>query len=270
VKNFVYLVQGESDLVKEYYHLQERDNADAIFLTYDRQIDGAVYFPNSTWTEGRNKLLAAAMKKGEFLYYIFCDDDIEFTKGNWDKFELLLLKYRPAIGCPVFLKTKKTKVRFLDWQVFFVNDEQLMAFHQNVVRDGILLPYQTALDKVHWWSSCNIQEVLIQNFYKEYCLQFNKIEVLNKLHTRYDKNNFKIARKYINEWLIKEFKNEHNDIVRPNKHGKFIKLKVLFYTVRYFIKRTLKSYDYTLNKSRLLEKLNTDSVLLKQYNEIND
>jgi len=69
VKNIVYLVQGESYLVKEYYHLQERDNADAIFLTYDRQIDGAVYFPNSTWTEGRNKLLAAARKKGEYLYF---------------------------------------------------------------------------------------------------------------------------------------------------------------------------------------------------------
>ena len=269
MKDFIYLVQGRSDLVIEYFHLQERDNADAIFLTYDRKINGAVYFPNSTWSEGRNKLLKSAIEKGEYKYYIFCDDDIEIISGSWDEFEKLLLKYKPAIGCPVFPKTKRSKIFFLIYQVFFVNDEQLIAIHHDLVKDNIVVPYQTEFDHLVWTLACSIQERLIQNFYFSDCLQFNKIEVLNKVHNRYDLTERKNSKKYIKEWMTKEFRNNYTSIYNPGKHGVFIKLKVLFYTVGYFIKTTLKPNDYTLNKTRLLEKLNTDSVLLKQYNEKN-
>jgi len=70
MKNFLYLIQGRSDLIKNYLNLVNRDNADAIFLTYDKQIDEAIFFPNSTWAQGRNKILEIALEKEDYLYYI--------------------------------------------------------------------------------------------------------------------------------------------------------------------------------------------------------
>ncbi len=107
MKSFIYLVQGESNLISNYLDLKKREDADVIYLTYDKKVENAIYFPNSTWSEGRNKLLKAARLKGEYLYYIFCDDDIEFRKGSWDEFERLLILHKPAIGFPVVPVTQK-------------------------------------------------------------------------------------------------------------------------------------------------------------------
>jgi len=269
VKEVIYLVQGRSDLVKEYYHLQVRENADAIFLTYDRKIDGAIYFPDSTWAEGRNKLLAAAAEKGEYLYFIFCDDDIEFEKGNWDEYEKLLLRYKPAIGCPVFPRTKKTKIRFLIFQVFLVNDEQMIALHRDVINDFIIFPLQTCLDKIHWWSSCFIQQILIHNFYRYNSLQFNNIEILNNEHNRYDNSNKEIYKKESNKWLAEQFAKSYNKLTGQNNYNVMVKIKALIFTIRFFVSRKLKPASYRISKKKLLKSLKKDSILIKQYNQFN-
>ena len=100
MKNFIYLIQGKSELISSYFiELQARADADAIFLTYDKPLEIAIFFPNSTWAQGRNKLLSEALKTAkDYLYYIFLDDDITFETGNWDFFEKQLLKYHPAIA----------------------------------------------------------------------------------------------------------------------------------------------------------------------------
>jgi len=87
MKDFIYLVQGKSELIRNYFHLLGNPNSEVIFLTYDRPIEEAIFFPNSTWAQGRNKLLETALSKGDYLYYIFCDDDINFIRGSWDTFE---------------------------------------------------------------------------------------------------------------------------------------------------------------------------------------
>ncbi len=269
MKNLVYLVQGRSDLIKNYFHLADRESADAIFLTYDKQIDDAVYYPDSTWSEGRNKLLEEAEKKGGYLYYIFCDDDIEFTNGGWDEYEYYLLKYRPAIGCPVFPKTKKTKIGFLDVQVFFVNDEQLMAFHRDVVKDRIVLPIQTHLDHLHWWACSRIQETVIQNFYQSCSLQFNNIQIINTEHGRYDTSGNSTFLEKTNKWLAGEFVNSYSKIIKPKNHTRWVKIKILFYTISFLIYKKLKPENFRISKKKILNSLKKDSVLLKQYSGIN-
>ena len=128
MNRLIYLMQGRSDLVETYFHLADRENADALFLTYDKEIENAIFFPNSKWSEGRNKLLEIAKNKGEYDYYIFCDDDISFKRGSWDEFEFLLLKYRPAIAHPLFIpKAAKTPLPYLEKQPFCVADQQFMA-----------------------------------------------------------------------------------------------------------------------------------------------
>ena len=54
---YIYLIQGKAELVKVFFELQNRPSSRAIFLTYDQELNGAIYFPNSTWSQGRNRLL---------------------------------------------------------------------------------------------------------------------------------------------------------------------------------------------------------------------
>ena len=110
----MYLVQGQSDRVRENQHLAYRASASAIFLTYDEPLEGAMFFPNSTWSEGRNKTLEHALEKEKYSYYIFCDDDIAFESGGWDVFESQILALRPAIAVPVCPKTFETHCDFSD------------------------------------------------------------------------------------------------------------------------------------------------------------
>lgn len=182
------MVQGCADLVNQYLHLADRDNADALFLTYDKSIKEALFLPNSTWTQGRNKLLEIALTQGKkegYIYYILCDDDIAFKKGGWDEFEQQLMTIKPAIAVPVVPRTQITVLKFLKYQPFLVNDEQLMAFHHQVTSDGIVLPYQTQFDDIHWFVGCRIQERIIQTLYRGNAVQFNNIQITNECRGRY-------------------------------------------------------------------------------------
>ena len=185
-KDFVYLVQGQRERIAGYQHLADRERADALFLTYDHPLDGAIYFPRSTWAEGRNRLLEAARQQGPYRYYIFSDDDAAFDRGEWQTLEDGLLAVRPAIGVPVVRRTRDTPIRGLSHQVFMANDEQVMAFHDNVVADGLVLPYQTQFDDLHWWATCTVQQTLIQAFYFGSAMQFNHVVVRNECDLRYD------------------------------------------------------------------------------------
>ncbi|MFC1830899.1 hypothetical protein ACFL0S_02625 [Thermodesulfobacteriota bacterium] len=213
MKHFVYLVQGQAHLVRKYAGLASRKDADALFLTYDEPMDDAFFCPGSTWAEGRNILLSEARKSDGYEYYIFCDDDIKFEQGSWDEFEHYLRGYNPGIGIPIFPKTRNSALQFprLRCQPFFVNDEQLIAFHKDVVQDEIVLPYYTNFDAINWWASCEIQQILIQNFYALSALQFNNIIITNTCKKRY-KSEFEhhaSFRDVVHEWLEKQFKRRY-------------------------------------------------------------
>ena len=203
------MVQGQKALVAQYLELQSRDSADALFLTYDEEMEGAFFYPESTWAQGRNRLLEEALKRDEYLYYIFCDDDIEFRQGAWSLFEEQLEKYIPAIGVPVFPRTKPNVLKFPKFsaQPFFINDEQLIAFHRDVVHDRIIVPYQTRFDALNWWASCEIQQILIQNFYSQGALQFNSIVIDNVCKERYSQQHEsdKTFRDAVISWIGKQF-----------------------------------------------------------------
>lgn len=216
----IYLVQGEARLIRGFLHLADRPRADALFLTYDEPLDGATFFPDSTWSDGRNKLLEMAKAQGPYEFYVFSDDDVEFERGGWTKFEDRVLRHRPAIGVPVVPKTSWTPLPGLRTQPFTVNDEQVMAIRRDVVEDNLIVPYQSQFDAVHWWAACEIQEILIQTFYPDSAIQFNDICVRNECHGRYDdpeegRQSFKAL---IREWLATQFVDDFQDIlVRPGR-----------------------------------------------------
>lgn len=278
MKKFIYLVQGKAELMKNYLHLSDNPNADLILLTYDQPIEAvtnepikeSIFFPKSTWAQGRNKLLEMALNKGDYLYYIFCDDDINFIRGNWDTFEKQLLKYKPAIAVPINPKTIRTPFKGLQYQSFLTNDEQLMAFHKDVVRDFILLPYQEQFDSIYWWAACQIQETLIQNFYYSDAIQFNNICISNDAGENYvrpeSELDFKKLYNLVNDWLSDQFLSKYRDMPSPKRRLVII----LARTFSYYFHRLLGTLKYSVSINKLKEVLSTDSELYKQATSLRE
>lgn len=83
-KKHVYLLQGEAKYIDKFAVLRNRKTSDFFCLTYDKAKENCIFLPNSTWSEGRNRLLQEALKtKTPYQYFTFLDDDVEFTKGSW-------------------------------------------------------------------------------------------------------------------------------------------------------------------------------------------
>ena len=207
---FIYLVQGQADLVSEYFHLKDRSDCEAIYLTYDQELDGAIFRPNTTWAEGRNILLEKALERGPKDYYIFLDDDIKIIRGSWDLFEAKLNKHQPALAVPVVPKTRYTPIKDYDgstWEIqaFKIHDEQFMAVHKDLIDDNIIFPYITKFDDLSWWAACEIQQILTHTLYYRYAIQFNEIEIENLVHGRHDTKDHSYKeqiRIWINEQLL--------------------------------------------------------------------
>jgi len=199
-KKFIYLIQCRSKRLDEYRFLGERPESDVLFLTWDKRENETIYYPGSTWAEGRNHLLKEAKKiSKEYDYYIFLDDDVEFECGGFAEFERMLLKYRPSVGLPVvpksrgfrkmlsFLRLKPSKV-----QVATKIDEQMQAFSRAVINDCLALPYPTRFDEECWWYNTELHQMAIRCFYSHSVLQINTVVVKNDAHTNYPNNFSKI------------------------------------------------------------------------------
>ena len=286
----IYLIQGKSKFIINYFYLKKRKDVDCIFITYDQEIDGVGFYPDSTWGEGRNYLLQKALETGkDYQYYIFMDDDVRFLEGDVKTFEKQLLKYKPAIAIPVFVpKTKITIMGFNNWftkrfvplrmqQQCRFADAQFIAFHRDVIADKLVVPLQTHFDKVSWYATSSTQQLLMFNLYKRYILQFNTIKVQNAIHGDYTKHEFKEIQK---NWLMQQFRKSYYD---PRPHAKIVKnyfalcvvldvleksiknktlsivsyfISTLFYTIMYRPKGR-----YSISRKRLGKVLRKDSEL---------
>ena len=295
MKKFVYLIQGESTLIKKFFILKNRPDIDVILLTYDQKVDGAVYLPNSTWGEGRNLLLEKALASPEIYdYYIFLDDDIRFHKGSYELFEQQLVKYAPAIAFPVFQpKTVDTVLGigpsclgkyflpFSDYQICRLADAQFIAFHRHVIEDGLVIPLHTQFDEISWWCTSSTQQILIFNFYGNSTLQFNSIVVANDSHRAYPNQAFKAVQQ---AWLEKQFRQPVEDKRRTVTN--LISFKIVLYLLkttltgsmgeileswRGFYSILIETLTYTrkvdqhLSEQQVLDLLKADSELFAQY-----
>ena len=184
---FVYLVQGQASYIKDFFYLGERPNCRAIYLTYDKKIKNAIYYPESSWAEGRNKLLEYVHDNiSHYEYIIFFDDDVSFYKGNISQFESEIWSYKPKIAVPIVDRTIPYSLPLLRVQGFSFCDQQIMAVRKDVVEERKILPYDLTFDDDSWYMTCRIQLHIIQSIYQDESLQINSIFVRNKLETRYN------------------------------------------------------------------------------------
>ncbi|XP_013412940.1 uncharacterized protein LOC106175462 [Lingula anatina] len=230
-KRFVYLIESPTKGVIK--GLQETKERDVIWMTFaDRS--GDIYAPDTSAASGRNVLLqhavnlAAQMKDGGYLYYIFMDDDLELSvksdgQVNWkpwpkmasdpfQRFEEFLMYYQPAVGHVRYrdmgrqLVNKKQPVN-LNWDF----DECLNAFHKDTL--SFLIPYDLHLDYESWFNGAWMTRQLISMLYHSYRIQCNSLHVTNRISNRmiskdrYKHNlHFETPRNYISSALLTNIK----------------------------------------------------------------
>jgi len=181
MKKFLYLVQTKEGLSE---HLQSLygPQGDVIVLSWRRPVRDCIFFPFSTWTEGRNRLYQETLGK-DYLYYIFLDGDAylkttELCKtpqnNPWRLFEEYLIEYEPAAGVPFYMWHKKSP---LEVETLYSFDMILNAVHKEAL--PVLLPYYDGCDKISWWYSSVYKVHLASVLYPSHVLQFNALEVIN-------------------------------------------------------------------------------------------
>ena len=187
-KVFLYLVQ--SDACLDLGHLRS-DRAEVLQLVWKVPpgpgCGGAIYYPNSTLVQGRNRLYAAARESfpgSSFSYYIMMDGDVTlrevrdfgFNTGSaWATFEEYLLEWEPAVGFPHFGAADYDDES--EVQLVFNFDQIVVAYHAEAA--GLLLPYTEAFDGVSWWYCGTVQNALCAAVYNDHRIQFNALRALS-------------------------------------------------------------------------------------------
>ena len=94
--NFLYLIQTEDIIPNTYNWLKDKNK---IVLSYIKKTnDTDIFYPNSTWTTGRNKLFELILKKESYLnnydYFIFLDSDLNITLEKINNFENIINNFK--------------------------------------------------------------------------------------------------------------------------------------------------------------------------------
>lgn len=192
VKRFVYLVQAAERMP---YEMLSGPDSDVILLTWKKPAAEGIFFPDSTWNEGRNRLLLEALRRElaagrPYQYYIFLDEDcavredtalakqlgIPLSGNPFRTFETALGKWQPALGCTRYAWQHHVPGREVNTGHNI--DALFNAFHREAA--GLLLPYYTGFDSESWLYSQNIINQLATLFYHPYRMQFNLLVTRNQ------------------------------------------------------------------------------------------
>lgn len=185
---FTYLIQTEGELPSIFKDLLNRPNVSLLHLTFRHHIEGAIFLPNSTWTEGRNALLSRARQIGlDSDYYIFSDDDIIFQSGSWLEFEESLERWLPPVATPQ-LTGYHGQPNIEQIVSVYDFDAILNAFHRDVIEDGVVLPYLERFDSITWWLSQLFVIHLCGILYQNYVLKIPYVSIMNGQSRPYPRN----------------------------------------------------------------------------------
>eukprot|EP01006_Ploeotia_vitrea_P031781 TRINITY_DN64092_c0_g1_i1.p1 TRINITY_DN64092_c0_g1~~TRINITY_DN64092_c0_g1_i1.p1 ORF type:complete len:309 (-),score=9.58 TRINITY_DN64092_c0_g1_i1:554-1480(-) len=186
-RQVLYLVQTEDGLTSI---MRNALPGDTLCLSWKRPSPPCIFLPNSTWTEGRNALLLLAKSVPQkYTYYTFLDDDVTFTRQQYKQWQDFLFQYKPAVGTPFmghFWNAPPLPGVPVQTTKFF--DAVMNAFHIDIVKGGLLLPYYDGEDDVSWWRSQICVVVLANILYPDQVLQFNTLKLINKAHRGYPRD----------------------------------------------------------------------------------
>lgn len=256
MKKFLYLVQSKGAL-PEIYDRIPTERSDMILLTWKDRVEGAIHFPKSTWTQGRNRLLQEALdRQGDYLYYIFLDEDVLFTKGDWRTFEDALLKYEPAVAtpyCPWYSPEKKPR---LDLEAHTCGwfDAMYNAFHREIIEDRLILPYYDTFDGESWWYSQLFVIELVQELFPDHLLQVNTVWTDNAKHQEYPRQSDFAGK---TRWF-------HREVMRPRSFAKKVLVKASNLWRRTPYRKPSKKISYRVPLAKRKRWLNLESEFWKK------
>jgi hypothetical protein len=214
---FAYLIQAERGISDYLQSLLDRPNVDTFILTWREEKEDAIFFPNSTWTDGRNRLYQEVKNlKDVYDYFIFMDEDITFNCREDINplivFEKLLEKYQPVVGLPLYPKYHGLWHHKGPGEIS--TNYPFDACCNAIRRDALqtLLPYNNEHDRQSWWYS---QLYLIHTARVLYPLQivhFNDVKMHNTQHRPYPRaGEFASKGEYLKESVKQEYKHRLKD-----------------------------------------------------------
>jgi hypothetical protein len=214
-KKYLYIIQTSSKLPEIYHCLRSRE---FVLLSFKENTpDTTIFYPQSTWTTGRNKLreYILTMKK-QYDYYIFLDEDVVFSqysqKDGFNKFEELIQIYKPYIANPNYdgYYTNHNGNLLGEAQTTIWFDGMCNAFSKEAFFSNIIFPYIDIFDSKSWWVSQYIMIILCSIHNKEVVL-FNHLKVTNEIHSEYPKLDvFKEAEEFVFTILMKNCNSNWN------------------------------------------------------------
>jgi hypothetical protein len=231
MKPFVYLIQSGSQM--PYPDLPDQHN-DIILLTWKipSKTPNSLFFPGSSWNEGRNRLLSEALSRAKksgtnYLYYIFLDEDcgimedkalaqklnVRLTGNPFRTFEKYLLEWKPAVGYTRYAWQFYEKGKEIN--IGYNIDAIFNAFHHETL--SFLLPYYTGFDSESWLYSQHIINHLMAILYNPYRIQFNVITTQNRTRRKYHQHqkDWSIPTNFLLNAIKTDLKNQMN-ILNPN------------------------------------------------------
>lgn len=183
-KPFVYFTQCPGD-APEWMKIHFQSNiSDFFFITFKEKIVDVPFFPNSTWSSGRNHLFEK--HSDGHLYAVFLDCDCTFSSPNavqlWQK---ELLKYSPPVAIPFY----KPRPRY-DVPIFYLPmfDMIFVAYRKDTWKH--LLPYDTRFETMSWYYSGWIQIYRAAVLYFGGVSVIRSVSVRNNLHGTYPRGIF--------------------------------------------------------------------------------
>eukprot|EP00667_Euglena_gracilis_P014460 EG_transcript_14970 len=193
-KRFVWLMQAGT--LPRKLLVRPTADRDVIWLTYHDQ-SGDVYFPNSSYSQGRNRLLdeamarAVRMPRGGYLYYVFMDGDVKLLMRKntayyyrprlptdpYACFEAFLWEWQPAAGSVAYsILSHHERV---GTSLFQNTDALLQAQHRETLSFGLPcmdLDCHSSYYQQHVMNSIN---TLLYNTRR---VQMNAIMAVNRAH----------------------------------------------------------------------------------------
>ena len=201
---FLYCVQTKAELSSNYETIFSGRNV--LLLSYGKESEKTnIFYPNSTWTTGRNKMFEYIKENNlDYDYYVFCDDDLSFNLDSIKKFEesANLLRNYPILY-PRHWSYSTTDIRKipswevgqysgkgmenLNWEYQTVDwfDGACNAFSKESLYK--LLPYETNYDNINWHMSQLMMILKANYFYRNKIVQMNKVYIKNVGHSKYPK-----------------------------------------------------------------------------------
>lgn len=208
----MHFIQGKKRAILDLLPIFPED-ASILAIAYDAPLDeeelsqffgdagdrrAVVFWPRSTWAEGRN-FAADVGRRGQetFDYIAFLDDDVVFKRGTYQNFIERVLENRPLIAAPITPRSNHPRyVLNQTLQAAALNDEQLLVFHRSALDDPYVWPLVRDYEDVSWHVACAVQQFFIANRFPRRLVQFNEFAVSNDGHVWKDDD---VASGYIYE-----------------------------------------------------------------------